>query len=186
VLAARVVRLRQSFSLASGAQKNAANSLWLERFTWMIAGWLLVRFCVGELYSLAILPTLWLLLALGSSAVLQHLAGLTTAVLQMALWAAPFWACWIFTTRRPGFAGKMLRAFQYRPFWTSVGVTLLLNGTTILGLLLRWTGIQVYTPGNGPIISEWMFGSWMAICQRVAPALLLVALMRWRMKLREP
>ena len=187
VLAASVMRVRQSFSLAAGAQKNAANTLWLERFMWMIAGWVLLKFGVALHSDSVLLPALWILPASGSSAVLEHLVGLITAVLHLALWATPFWASWIFTTRRPLFFGWMSRAFQYRPFWTSVGVTLLLNLNVVLWLLLLWTGIQVKTPGNGPgpIISEWNFGSWMVICQRVAPAVLLVALMRWRMKLRE-
>jgi len=187
VLAARMVRARPSFSLAAGAQKNAANTLWLERFMWMIAGRVLVQFGVGELHSAAMLPALWILQALGSSAVLQHLAGLTTAALHVALWAAPFWACWIFTTRCPRFAGGMFRAFQQRPFWMSVGLTLLLNVLHILWLILRWTGLYVTTPGNGlgPIISEWNFGPWMVILQHVAPAVLLLMLLRWRMKLRE-
>ena len=187
VLAARVVRRRRSFSLASGAQKNAADFPWLERFTWMVAGWVLLQFGVRELHSSVLLPVLWILPALGSSAILEHLVGLITAVLHLALWATPFWACWIFTTRRPELAGWISRAFQYRPFWTTVGATLLLNVNLVLWLLLLCTGIQVKTPGNGlgPIISEWNFGPWMAICQRVAPALLLVALLRWRMKLRE-
>lgn len=187
VLTALVVRARQSFSVAAGAQKNAANALWLERFMWMIGGWVLVHFCIGELHSAVMLPALWLLQALGSSAVLQHLVGLTTAALQVALWATPFWACWIFTTRRPRFAGWMLRAFQHRPFWTSVGVTLLLNVTVVSLLLSLWTGIHVKTPGNGlgPIISEWSFGPWIRILQHVAPAVLLLALVRWRMKFRE-
>ncbi len=187
VLAARVVRVRQSFSLAAGAQRNDANSLWLERLMWMVAGWVLLQFGVRELHSAVLLPALWILPALGSSAILEHLVGLTTAVLQLGLWATPFWACWIFTTRRPVFVGWMSRAFQYRPFWTSVAVTLLLNVNVVLWLLFLSTGIHVKTLGNGlgPIISEWNFGSWMGICQRVAPAMLLVALMRWRMKPRE-
>jgi len=185
VLAASVVRMRQSFSLADG--RNTAKSLWLERFMWMVAGWVLLQFSVGELHGSVLLPALWIRPALGSSAILEHLIGLTTAVLHLALWAMPFWACWIFTTRRPIFFGWMSRAFQYRPFWTSVGVTLLLNLNVVLWPFLLWTGIQVNTPGNGlgPIIEEWNFGPWMVIWQRVAPALLLVALMRWRMKLRE-
>jgi hypothetical protein len=185
-LAARVVR--QSLLPAGGAQGTAANSPWLNRLMWMMAGCVLVRFGVRNLYEcLVLLPVLWLLPVLGPSAVLQHLVGLTTAALHMALWATPFWACWIFITRCPPFAGWMLRAFQYRPFWTSVGVTLLLNASGVLGLLLLWTGIHVKTPGSGfgPIISQWNWGPWMGIWQHVAPAVLLLALVRWRMKLRE-
>ena len=80
----------------------------------------------------------------------------------------------------------MRRAFQCRPFWTSVGVTLLLNANVVLWLLFLWIGIHVKTPGNGlgPIISEWNFGSWMGICQNVVPAALLVWLLRRRLKLR--
>ena len=186
VLAARVVRVRQSRLLAAGEQRIAANPLWLERLTWMVAGWVLVMFCVRYLYGLVLLPAHWIVPVLGPSAVLQHLVGLTTAALVVALWATPFWACWIFTTRRPRFAGWMRRAFQRRPFWTSVGVTLLLNINGVFALFFLWTGVHVKTPGNslGPIISEWNFGSWMGICQHIVLAAVFVWLLQRRMKLR--
>jgi len=69
---------------------------------------------------------------------------------------------------------------------TAVGVTLLLNASGVLGLLFLWTGIQLSAPGKdfGQITSDWHWTSWM-LAWRVAPAVLLLALVRWRMKLRE-
>jgi hypothetical protein len=186
VLAARVVR-QQSRLLAAGGERKATDSPWLERFMWMIAGSVLVQVGGRALYGFVLLPVFWILPVVGQSAMLQHLVGVTTAVLSMAAWTTPFWALWIFTTLRPQLGTWILQAFQRRPFWTSVGVTFLLNLNVVLWLLFLWTDIHVKTPGNdlGPIISEWNFGSWMVIYQNVVPAVLLVALLRRRMKLRE-
>jgi len=186
MLAARVVRVRQSFLHAPSAQRIAANPLWLERLMWMVAGYVLVQFGVPFLHGLVLGPALWILPALGPSAVVQHLVGLITAALGLVLWATPFWACWLFTTRRPWFGDWIRRAFRCHPFWTSVGVALLLNANVVLWLLLLWTGVHAKLEGRGfgPIISEWNFGSWMVICQRVAPAVLLVWLLQRRRKLR--
>ena len=154
---------------------------------WMVAGSVLAQVGSRDLYGFVLLPVFWILPVLGPSAMLQHLVGLTTAALSVAAWTTPFWALWIFTTLRPQLGAWIRQAFQRRPFWTSVGVTLLLNVNVVLWLLFLWTDIHVKTRENGlgPIISEWNFGSWMVICQRVVTAVLLVALLHWRMKLRE-
>jgi hypothetical protein len=186
VLATRVVRVQQSSLLATCGQRITTNSLWLERFMWMVAGYVLVLFGVPFLHGLVLGPALWIVPALGPSAVLQHLVGLITAALGLVLWTTPFWACWLFTTRRPWFGDWIRRAFRCHPFWTSVGVALLLNANVALWLLLLWTGVHAKLEGRGfgPIISEWNFGSWMVICQRVAPVVLLVWLLQRRRKLR--
>ncbi|HEY9171957.1 MAG TPA: permease prefix domain 1-containing protein [Verrucomicrobiae bacterium] len=186
VLATRVVRVRRSSLFASFTQKGTANSLWLERLTWMVAGYMLVKFGVCELHGMVLLPAAWMLTALGSSVVIQHLAGLTMAVLELVLWAIPFWACWVFTAWRPKLGGWIARAFRRHPFSTSIGVMLLLNEDVILWQFLQWTGAHAKIAGSGlgAIISEWNFGAGMVWCQRVALAALLVVLMRRRMKLR--
>ncbi len=188
VLAVRAVRGRHCLLLTAGTPPVTTKALWGESLLWMVAGWVLVRCGAPFLHECVMIPASWMVRALGASAVLEHLAGLVTAAFALALWAFPFWTCWLFGTRYPQSGDWWRRAFRYRPFWTSVGVALLLNAHVVLFPIMAWTGMQARIPvvgGPSPIVAEWNYGAWMVLCHRVLIAVLLVALLRWRMKLRE-
>lgn len=186
VLAVRVVRGRCSFLLTPGTSAITRNALWLERLTWMVAGYLLVRLGAPFLHGWVMFPAHLLLPAMGASPLVQHLVGLTTATLGLVLWAMPFWVCWLCATRFAWLGERMRRAFRDHPFWTSAGVTLMLNADSVLWPLLRWAGLHKKLAGIGAnaILAEWNYGNWTIICEHLTLAVLLVMLVRWRMKLR--
>ncbi len=186
VLAARVVRERERFRLTTGRQGIATLSPWLERVMWIFAGFLLLRlgFPVSEAWVM--LPAHWLVSASRASTAVQHLVGFVTAALGLVLWVAPFWACWRFGRGLSWLGDNIYRALRDRPFWASVGITLLLNANLLPWWLFRWVGLQdrLYADGPNQIIVEWNCGSWMVSCNYVTLAVLLVLLVRWRTMLR--
>ena len=188
VLAVRVVRGRRSFLLTADTPAVTTNSVWLERLMWMVAGYVLVRLGAPFLHSwVMLLPARMLMPALGASTLVQHFVGMVTAALGLLLWATPFWVCWLFATRLSWLGERTRRAFRDRPFWTSVGVTLLLNAEFLLGPLFRWAGLHNKLAGLDPsrILDAWNYGNGMIRCQHITLAVLLVMLVRRRRKLRE-
>ncbi len=187
VLAVRVVRGRRSSRLTTSTPPVTTNALWLERLMWMLTGYVLVRLGVPFLHGWVMLPAHLLLPAMEASTLVQHIAGMVTATLGLVLWAIPFWVCWLFATRLSWLGERMRRAFRDHPFWTSAGVTLMLNADSVLWPLFRWAGLHKKLAGLGAnqILVTWNHGNWMILCQHVTLAVLLVMLVRWRMKLRE-
>ncbi len=185
VLVVRIGRGRFFLQRTAVAQGGLTNSQRLEGLLWMVAGCVLASFGFADLHScLVLLPVHWALPVIGSSPLLHHLVGFAMAAMHLALWAMPFWACWLFSVRYPWIGDRIRRAFKYRPIWTSVGLTLLVNSSSILVLVYHWAGLHMKTParGLGPIILEWNFGYWSGFCQQAALAVLFVSLVCWRMK----
>jgi hypothetical protein len=161
--------------------------LWLERFLWMIVGTMLVTFIRQNFIGLGFLTVGWLLpVPARNSLLLEQAHDLGMALMQLTLWATAILILWKLATNRPRLGAWIRRTLEHHPLKAAVGIVVLLHVGFLIAPLFSWSGLLPGRTGKvyGFIGSEWYQWSWI-FTDMVAPAVLFIVLVRWRMKLRK-